>query len=299
MNIKFNEVMSSLKGSNSFNVLPTKDTVDYTRIYFYNDSRLSEKFRLIKGNREPNKSHINEIKRSIMNEPYNSLYIAPIRVDINTFNVLDGQHRLLSFRKAWADGCDEPLKVIFEDAPIHQNETLDVIVAINTTQKNWGIKAYEHRLREIGDDAVKKMDEFGKSHYLQFTKSGEPKPNPRYTYALLFGKNVTKEIKDGTISLTEEDILFGDKIHKEVSQMKDVLLYEVNGVSWLESFTCAWWSIRKNDFIYNEILEKIGVDNFIKTLPEFFDGYQYATRKTEWETRFRTAIGEMKRTLKK
>ena len=288
-------VMSSQKGSTMVNVVPTKSNVNRNYIYEFNNLNLVEKtFIMFNDNRVLNKSHIRQIQNSILTNPNDAKFIAPIRIDINTMGVIDGQHRLSAFKNAWNHGSKEKIRVIFEDIP--KDILIDIIARINSTTKNWGIPDYQHRLFAENNTHMNRIRSFGKSHSLcqKKNKKGEVVDFfPRYAYAILFGKNATKEVKDGSIKVSKSDLDFGEQIHSELEQMVNALQYNVN--SWFESFAHAWYNIRKYDKEYSSIFDELGLEKVCQNIKHFFKGHQVVTRKSIWEQRFRTMLCEIKR----
>ena len=277
------------------NIAVTKENVNYDLIYQFNND---PNFAFFKANRELSKIHVKEIENTIMEGKYKAKYIAPIRIDINTFKVIDGQHRYTAFRNAWGKGSKEMVRVIFEDFPEEEREKLDVIVEINSTTSNWGVKAYQNRLKEEGNKHILNVEEFGKTHALcqKINKKGEIVGYyPRYVYAIVMGRNLTKEVKNGSIKVTDKDIEFGEKIHYELSEIIKSLGYTIN--TWLESFAFAWYNIRKNDKANSTLIDELGIDVIKNNIKERFNGWQVTTSKVEWENRFRSAIWEIKRQI--
>lgn len=288
---------TSAKGSILVNVVPTKNNVDYNMIYGFNTE---PNFGFFKANRDFIPSQIRKIEKAILDGRYKAKFIAPIRIDINTMKIIDGQHRYNAFKRAWAKGSTEMMKVIFEDLPDDEREKLDVVVDINSTTSNWSINAYQKRLREEGNEHMLNIEHFGKTHALcqKKNKKGEVTGfYPRYVYAIVLGKNITQNIKNGDIKVTDADIDFAEQIHNELERLIKALGYEVN--SWFEPFACAWYNIRKNDKMYCSVIDKIGMDVILNNIKKYFEGWHLVTRKTEWEQRFRTAIWEIKREIEK
>lgn len=290
------EVMSSQKGSIGVNTVPTKETVDYCRIYYYNDHELVEQlFTFYDGNRDvKGKQHERDIARDIQTEPYGTEFFAPIRVDINTYKVADGQNRVEAQKRAWRNGCTEPLKVIYEDYPQEESETMRIIAKINSTNKNWGIKDYEKNEKTQKNESVLIIDKFARTHELCHTlnKKGEPIINTRYAHAVIFGRNATKELKNGELYADADDIAIAEQMHGELKVLFDALGYEMN--CWFESFAHAWWEIRNKDHAYSEILSEYGITEFANHLKVYSSGWHPLTRKSEWLERLRSAIWSMK-----
>lgn len=290
---KENAVMPSLKGNAMVNVVPTKENVDYYRIYLYTKDPGFGRFA---ADRDLNKKHVAEIQDAIEHGKYGSKFIAPVRVDINTLNTSDGKHRYQAFIKAWNNGSVEPMKVQFEDLPEEEKEKLDVIVDINSTMLNWNINAYENRLKKEGNENMLNIESFALTHPLcqKISRNGEVTGYyPRYAYAILLGRNATKEVKNGTISISKKQLEFGEKMNGELEMLVKALGYEMN--SWFESFAHAWYNIRQNDKANSAVIDEIGLETICKHIYKYFNGWHPVTRKTEWENRFRAAIWEIKR----
>lgn len=289
-------VMSSQKGRVKINTVPTKENVDYCRIYIYDDPEIVERtFGFYEANREfKGRSHEREIARDIQTEPYGSEFFAPIRVDINTYRIADGQNRDWAMLRAWRNGSKEPLKVIFEDYPVEDAEAMRIISKINSTNKNWGIKDYEKSARTQGNDSIEIIDEFAKEHELcnKITKRGKTSVNHRYTHAILFGRRLDDKVKDGTIYVDADDIALGHQMHAELKVLFDALGYTMN--SWFESFAQAWWEIRNKDGAYSSIVAEYGLTAFADYLRGYSDGWHPLTEKGEWLERLRSALWSMK-----
>lgn len=295
MKIDIKEVMSSYEKGSMVNVIPTKENVDYDRIYHFN---IDPNFAFFKANRDLSKKHIKDIEKSIIDGKFKAKYIAPIRVDINTLKVIDGQHRYEAFKKSWNNGSTEEMRVMFEDLPSDEKLKLDVVVDINSSTTNWSNLAYQKRLREEGNKHILNIEEFGKIHALcqKVNKKGEVIGfYPRYVYAIVKGRNITNEVKDGTVNVTDKDIEFGEQMHYELDMLVDALGYEIN--TWFESFAYAWYNIRKNDKANSSLIDELSIKVICENIKDYFEGWQLVTRKTEWENRFRTAIWEIKRKL--
>jgi hypothetical protein len=303
---KENAVMPTLKGS-MVNVIPTMDNVDYDRIYHFTpefvdriveplDCKEEDKdkyiFHYFKGNRDVKKFHVTEIKNGILKGKHKGKYYDNIRVDIPTMKIIDGQHRINGLREAWLEGATDDLRVRFECLPKDEREAMEIIADIQKVSR-WNIEAYTKRLRQEGNESIINIDEFANTHSLvqRFKKNGEMSNYTfRYVTAILLGRNATKEVQNGTITVTEKDKMFGEKIYSELEKIVDVLNYPM--APWFESFVHAWYGIRNKDKVYNEIIDRVGIDNIAKSISECFDGFHPVSRKTTWEEKFRDAIAE-------
>ena len=275
------QVMSSCeKGRKMVNVIPTREVVEYDRVYFFN---VDPEFSFFKANRDLIKKHIKDIENSIMEGKYKGKYIDNIRVDIDTLKIIDGQHRYEAFKKAWKNGSTEYMKVMFEELPADEKMKLDVVVDINSSTTNWSNLAYQKRLREEGNKHILNVEEFGLTHALcqKVNKKGEVTGfYPRYVFAIMLGRNATNEVKNGSIKITDKDLEFGELMHSELDMLVDALGYEIN--TWFESFAHAWHNIRKNDKANSSLVDELGMKVICDNIKDYFEGWQVVTRKTEW-----------------
>lgn len=287
------------------NVIPTMENVDYDRIYHFTpelidkiveplDCKEEDKdkyiFHYFEGNRDVEDRHVAEVKNGVLYGKHKGKYYDNIRVDIPTMKIIDGQHRINGFRDAWLEGATDDLRVRFEVLPDDEREAMEVISDIQKVS-SWNLKAYEKRLRKEGNDAIISIDEFAQSHKLvqKLNKKGEMTGYTlRYVTAILLGRNATKEVKDGTITITEKDKMFGEKIYSEVEKLFESFGFEMG--AWFESFVHAWYSIRNKDMVYNEIIDKFGIDAIAKLIGRYFYGFQPITRKSKWEEKLRDSI---------
>lgn len=285
-------IVTPLLGGKVVDVVPTKETVDYDRIYYFTKDPHFGRFR---ADRALKKGHVREIKKQIEEGKYKSKYIAPVRVDINTLKTTDGKHRYEAFKLAWEFGSTEPMRVMFEDLPEDEREALDVMVAVNANQETWKTLDYEDRLKKEENKAMINIVGFALTHPLccKTKKNGEQKPYSRYTYAFLFGRNITKDVKKGQVCLTKEQINFAEKIYKEVKALVEALRYEMN--NWFESFVQAWYDIRLNDRANSALIDELGIDVISRNIFKQFDGWHPVSQKSVWENRLRTALWEIKR----
>lgn len=283
--------VNTLKTHKYVNVVPSKEDVDYDATYYYTDPALVHKtFKFLDGNRlKIDPKHVKELRDAYLDPVYGP-YVDSGRVDINTMAITDMQHRVYGWLKAYEINPDiPPLRVRFEDYP--KDKMIDIIQKINCGAKPWGIHDFENYLETIGDISIINTKEFGESHRLlaKFNKKGEVVGYyPRYVYAILLGKNATKDVKNGTFEVTSHDLQFGEKIYKEIERMIDETGLVIG--NWFEAFIFAWYDIRSSDFGYNDILDRMGMEKFYANIAKCWEGMQVTTKKGIWERRMRDAI---------
>lgn len=245
----------------------TKENVDYNKIYkFTKDSQIVYSLNGIRVLYTP---HVKEIYNDIIND--NVKCMAPIEVNINTMGVIDGQHRLQAAMNAWDNGYDFEIEVIFRN--ITKEEEAEIVVKKNTSQKSWTQKDFKHKLLLEGNKSAKRLNDFCLSHD---KLHGKQKPDgtiptkDRYAMALLRGQNITKEIIDGTVNITDEDVEFGEQLYKEAMHLYDILGYQSMGGGWFEYFLQGWYDFRSNNK-YCKRLDKFGIDKYYDAVTKEFD----------------------------
>lgn len=283
------------KAPEFINVLPTVENVDWYRVYVFTDPSIVKKFKECSRPTDTKamKAHQNNIAKQILEGDKKGEFIAPIRVDINTLEIIDGQNRVKAFLKAWEKGSTEPIKVIFTDGG--QSE----IARINTGQKNWSISDFEYDLKRVGDASILKLEEFGLTHALTqkiSKKDGKVYSYyPRYVYAVVAGRNLSSDVKRKALNLTDADFTFGEKIYNEVEMMYKVMHsamgFELN--NWFESFCHAWYALRKYDAIYSRVVDTLGMETICAGIPLFFNGFTTVSRVSDWSDRFRHLISRI------
>ena len=271
------------------NVFPDKSNVEYDRIYHFTNG---ENFKFLNSNREINMPHANKIARAIIEENQ-AQYIDAISVDINTYIVIDGQHRLTAFKKAWEKGLNVEMDVRFKDYP---KDMLHIIIDMNTNHKNWTTNDRVNSLREKGN-SIDKLIEFcnDDKHSLlhRLNKKGLKTPTLRYASALMLGKSITQDIKDNKVRIKDSQFEFGHKLHGEAEAILDALQLKTRTGGWLEHFLTAWHNVRC-DGMYNETINKLGFDKIVGQIGDYVDRTTDGSTK-EWEERLKSAIYQIRR----
>lgn len=230
--------------------------------YFLLNKEEAKDIKFLNGNRSVNKQHVaklvNDLKKG------DGKYFPAIIVDENTKTVIDGQHRLTAYRLLWDDkknNFDEPIKVEFKQ---FGQDVLNNIIRMNQNQRTWKLQDFlDMQKKRDNTDSIPKLEEFcSKNKRLhKITVKGKIKFTYRYACALLFGKNQTNKIKDGTLIITDQDIKYAQKLYDEA----DAILKKIginNNDCRLELFYTAWRRVRMNS-ITSSLIDKNGFDQFI------------------------------------
>lgn len=261
--------------------------------YFVNDPELVKDFGCVLNgvdfNRQLDEQHVKDIMNVILNGEYGGKYIAPIRVDEVSHVVLDGNHTLEAFRRAWANGSKEKIKIMFVDVPDDVMKLHRIVADINSGNLKWDIDDFSTAQEKLGIPYMVKLKEFAETHPLCITGKKKQKISYRTVGCFLKGGNITNNIMKETLEITGEELEFAETIYQEIDKMMDVLKYTKN--NWFESFIKAWYSIRKDDIVYNKIINNTGFDTFLKHIKKLSIDWQLISRKAYWEKMFRTALG--------
>lgn len=227
---------------------------------YYNKDTLP-KFNLHPRNRLINPTHVNNISKALLSTT--ASHVAEIEVGLHTHNILDGQHRFMAYKLACEKGTPtQELGVRYKDMDPKDEE--QYIIDINNLPKHWTAKDFLHNQKEF-----KTMIYDFCSHYpilWPSNKNGKKRkePNVRYAYAILFGKNVTKEVKTDKTFNPHVNIEEANNRAHECQALFDALGYTKTGPH-VEHLCLAWYKI-KTDPLYTIALSKIGFDKLLTTL---------------------------------
>lgn len=278
-------VMANPKAS-VVDVIPTKENVDYDKIYKFNTVDALKKFKFLMTNRDVNNANVAKILKQIIDGQYGSQFIPAIIVDINTMSVIDGQNRVVAFQRAYADGNDEIVRVIFINVP---SEYMDELIRVLQEGRKWNNRDYFKRAIEYGNKACETIRDWCYKHSdLCITGKDNPKPNYSYAMSFIYGRRMDKEVKDLSIKVSKKQLEFSEQMYSEVMQIMDAMKYRRS--AFLEGLTQAWYAIRSSKDNKNFFLEDMGLDFFTKHLYGAMGNYQTTTKKEEWLSRLGSMI---------
>jgi len=281
-------VMPTPKGK-LVNVIPTKDNVDYDRIYHYTTAEALDNFVFVDFNRDTYDKNVAKILKQIKDETHGSTFIPAIAVDINTMIVVDGQNRDIAFKKAMKEGVDTDVKVIYYDVP---EEYLDTLIKVLQDGKAWSNKDYFHRAIANNNTACKKIEEWCEKHReLCADKSGI---NRSYAMSFIYGRRVDKEVKDLSLTITKQQLDFSEQIYTEILGMFKAMKYKRQ--NFIEGMVQSWYGLRKdknsdNNFFINDM----GMDFIYDNIYFEMENYQPTSKKTDWDSKFGQIIRSLYR----
>ena len=285
-----------------FNVVPTKDTVDYNRIYEY-DSRyidfegLFTPYLLNRGAYEERvdnslEKHITEILNGIV-KAGGTDKMPPIVVNIIDFVIIDGNSRWYAVYKALKEGLlpHIKLRVIYEEVPPDEFDSR--VIELNMGQKSWSILDFIYNYMLRGMEPYKRLVNFCETEETMHSKEG--KINPRYAAAAL--KVPVNSLKDSTLVLCDADVQNGRLIAREAAEIRKLFSSDTkaNGGGWYESYLRAW-----ADFRDNITARKIGFERYLDEVQKTLKNRKKevkvpygSNKKADWNVFFRGILTYM------
>lgn len=277
---------------NEFGV-PTKETVDYNRIYEYDAFELGNdvfvKYFNNRGGRDDAMiNHIKKIRDSIIKNGGMERFPAII-VDINTLQIADGNSRWEAIMQIVEKKLMDKLtfKVVYEDIPPEEFD--DVVIAYNIGQKSWALLDFIHNYSNRGFDSFSKLIAFCESH--ESLKNGN-NINPRYGAAAL--GIPTNSLKKTDLVLSDEDIRRGDKIIQEATDIRLLISPnpKANGGGWFEPYLRAWSEfsnvLTERDIRFEKYFKEVKIT--LKNRKSQVTVPYGSNKKQDWNSFFRTVL---------
>lgn len=197
----------------------------------------TEVFKFHPLNRIVNDHHVKKLKAAMIENFYQ---FPPIIVNKETKRVIDGQQRLTAFREL----VDEELieryhKIGVQYVNIPEEDELKEIIQTQMLSRSWVLDDFIISHSKYIQDYQKLID-FCKVHVLCNDKG---RNKYRYAAAMLKGVGCSKQLIEGTFSLTDEEIEKGDIIHDEILEILKVLEKPMKG-NYFEYMSIAWFEVR-------------------------------------------------------
>lgn len=183
--------------------------------------------------------HLNRIKQQCIESME---MMPPIKVNVTTNHIIDGQHRLKAFMDLIEDGTfseDTKIKVEYVEIPAGAEEK-EAIIKANTNTQNWTLEDYISSYARGGNNYYMMLDEWCKMHVLT-NDNGTSKF--RYGAAIITGKRCAKALELGTFSFTEDEYERANDVHAEMLEIVELFGMKGKG-AWIESLATSWISAR-------------------------------------------------------
>lgn len=180
------------------------------------------KYNLHPCNRSVDKPHVNEIKRDILKYGIET-FVHALIVSILTNILIDGQHRAQALYELYCEGkISGDLKVKVELYEMTPEEELREIRKLQKA-KQWGLGDNIMSLISEGNENVIAMHKWGLEHELTQSNKGKTKIKLRATYAFLKPSVDNNAMREGSFTITDEDIKDADRTHYEIKNILDAL----------------------------------------------------------------------------
>lgn len=268
------------------NVFPTKETVDYDKIYHYTTPEALDRFKFCGTNRDASIKTTKKILKQIKDKQHGDQFVPPAMVDINTMIIYDGQGRYMAYKEAFFEGLEADFKVVYADVP---RDYMDLLIRKLQEGTRWQNGDYYKRAIAYGNEACKKVQDWAYNH-LELCKKKGGGINYSYAEAFIYGHRKTEAVKKMTLTVTNEQLTFAEKIYDEVLKMFKLMNYKSG--PFIEAMTQAWYEKRgEGKSLFNMAIHDMGMDyvyeGFYKQLQGFHTG---STSKEDWKNKFSQVI---------
>ena len=221
-------------------------------------------FKFHKQNRKvASKNKVAEIKKSIMSDGIDRL--PALIISRSTQTILDGQHRyqaIMELVKEKKLRLTDTVAIQWIDCETSADEYQEII-KFNGKMTPWQTRDYINAHEQTNDN-YKRFRQFAReSPLLNNSKKSHNKLADRAALSIIFGKTIRNQaLKEGTITVTEDDIERGRQRYKEIEQVvkylkrpKENLHGQAPKVN-IEEFAKAWiqWRTIESSIPFERIL---------------------------------------------
>lgn len=205
-------------------------------------TRMYDIFRFKKENREINYNKVASLKSKLIE---NGRQIVPIICN-REMEVIDGQHRL------------EALKELGWEVTYYVDESVTVndLISINNTQKNWGLMDYIHFYASSGNDTYIELE--------RICRENEDLPL-KVVLAAIQEKYVhERDIKAGKLSFSEEEIAKGKECLEYIKGMRrEIRIKITQPANFFFLIVKTYYLIDiDRERLYKMIVERYGTENY-------------------------------------
>ncbi len=238
--------------------------VDYNRVYEFNNLAFGVP---AVGNREINPNHVRSIYKNLDED-----LLGEIKVDIETKNILDGNHRWLALQKYMQNGnkLKKPIRVMYYKRKPGQT-VAQAIAEFNNHRRNWTAQDYVISEKNQGNKYAEELYNFCYERDWCHTKTVNKKtgvttitPIMRYGGWFIKGCNCSSLFKKGNYVHTQEELETAAAVYDEIAKIFSAIGITKTG-TWFGEFVNAWRQVRC------EQKDKIASlpNGFDSLLPEF------------------------------
>ena len=292
MNTKFENGQNRVATSPVVDVIPTIDTVDFHKDYFFTNL---DAFGVDPGNRPSEDDEVTVKKYSKKMQKGEWFFeLSPIYVGIKSLNIFNGEHRRKAINLAREKGLKPIISVRFFDDT--DKKSLDKKRDALNSGRHWNSDDYVKALIAAGDENFMFLDKFcrDEDHPQLHTKKGLPCYNKG---AIVLGSTY-RGFKEGYLSgswdVKPEDFATAEKRYAEMVRIKKVLCYDEAGQDCWIYIGEAWYQFSTS----NDYMDR--VKRLPKGIESFYDALRYVDNtncnKTKvWFGRFVEALEKAER----
>lgn len=224
-------------------------------------------------NRTISKAHVNAIFNGLEAGQWHRLQ--ELYVDIDTDEIVDGNHRFLALTKYLQKHGSlqgHTVNVIYYKR--QEGQTLsDAIKEFNSGRKALTGADFIQLAKYDHNQAIEAMETFGLTHKLcvkKYKKDKEGNQIPvKYHFTVvehfIGGRGLIDNVINGTLSVTQEQLAFAHTLHEECVKMLEATGITFRYTGSLRSLVIAWRTLRL-DPLFSSIYNKHSIDEFTAQL---------------------------------
>lgn len=250
--------------------------------YFFDDLTIIRRFNTSATSTDVNNRKINPQQvYTLIGQLLKWKSLERVKINLQTMNVIDGQHRVLAFIKNMERGNGEGLYLEVQFLNISYEKELEMITDLNRYNDNWKMTDYIQKGVQSGLKPFIDFVQFAENTPLCHSTDDNGKKTVQYvnTARCLYGKRVDAGIKGLTLELTKEQLTFGAKVANEINQILNLTGYEVKN-NWIEQPIGCWHKKRKDNAI---LFDSINFNIFLDELRRYFKTETPVV--TDWKTK--------------
>lgn len=249
-----------------------------------------------KFNRVLKPAHVNSIYNAIKLDPLFCLTMTPIEISLNSFNIIDGQHRLAAFRKLKSDEQARKFLSVRFITNLTLDQEIDLVAKKNSNMKNWTTANYVEKNLQAENAVEIAIDEFRKI-CIPKCQPNQSKAEQSYAEAILFGDCVKKECRtSGFITadhydISDKNILEAKLRFDDIETVSNTILKRVAN-PWYRDLAKAWYDLSKSyQHVLNNAVLKSRVFGCLGSIKDYAPSNTGSTLWKEWlEIGFKCAL---------
>lgn len=178
-----------------------------------------------------------------------------LRVESKHLWVLDGQARILAIKQLYDEGYLSPdYRVPVKFMEVDENYVVDCIHEFNAGDTSkWSQNDWVRSYISQGDESYARLHNFSVSHRL--TMDGKGRPKYRYACAVIKGKSDDRCIKNGNLTISDDELALAERVYAELETIVDTVLDTKVNAEFIP-LSSEWHKVR-NCHPFEECLEQL------------------------------------------